>query len=76
MLNGEIFVVPDATRDKRFADNPLVTGHPDIRFYAGVPLISPQGGRLGTLCLIDREPHDLPAEQRDLLVVLGRQVVR
>ncbi|HZE84746.1 MAG TPA: GAF domain-containing sensor histidine kinase [Puia sp.] len=76
MLNGEIFVVPDATQDKRFIGNPLVTGHPEIRFYAGVPLVSPQGGRLGTLCLIDREPHDLPAEQRDLLIVLARQVVR
>jgi signal transduction histidine kinase len=76
MLNGEIFIVPDATQDKRFADNPLVTGHPDIRFYAGVPLISPQGGRLGSLCLIDRVPHDLRPEHRELLIVLGRQVVR
>ncbi|HMH20815.1 MAG TPA: GAF domain-containing sensor histidine kinase [Puia sp.] len=76
ILNGEIFIVPDATKDKRFAGNPLVTGHPEIRFYAGVPLISPKGGRLGALCLMDREPHDLPAEQRELLIVLGKQVVR
>ena len=77
MLNGEIFVVPDAMKDERFHDNPLVKGQPNIRFYAGVPLVSPNGGRLGTLCVIDSKAHhDLGPDQKDILVSLGRQVVK
>src|SRR5690606_6507756 len=76
-IEGEgVFEVPDATRDPRFADNPLVTGEPDIRFYAGTPLTSPDGYNLGTLCVIDRRPRQLSAEQRDTLERLGRQVTR
>ncbi len=71
-----VFEVPDATRDPRFADNPLVTGEPDIRFYAGTPLTSADGYNLGTLCVIDRQPRQLSAEQRDTLERLGRQVMR
>ncbi|MDR3716528.1 MAG: GAF domain-containing sensor histidine kinase [Puia sp.] len=74
IMNGAIFVVPDATKDERFHDNPLVTGDPDIRFYAGVPLVSGNGGRLGTLCVIDRVPRQLDADQQEVLIVLGRQV--
>lgn len=76
MLNGEIFVVGDARKDERFHDNPLVTGQPDIRFYAGVPLVSPRRHRLGTLCVIDRQPRKLPAESQSKLILLGKQVVK
>lgn len=71
-----LFEVPDALQDPRFADNPLVTGEPAIRFYAGTPLTSPDGFNLGTLCVIDRRPRQLSAEQRDTLERLGRQVTR
>ncbi|MBX3471471.1 MAG: protein kinase [Planctomycetes bacterium] len=60
-------VVPDATLDPRFADNPLVTAGPRIRFYAGQPLCTLDGARVGTLCLIDRAPRDLAPEAREAL---------
>jgi GAF domain-containing protein len=67
-------VVPDATQDERFRDNPLVTGEPGIRFYCGVPLRTPERHALGTLCLIDRVPRTMSAEQIELMERLGRQV--
>jgi len=73
---SDIFEIPDAAKDERFHDNPLVVGPPDIRFYAGVPLVTPEGHNLGTLCVIDRVPRRLSGEQRDALGLLGRQVVR
>ncbi len=72
ILEPELFVVPDAEKDERFHDNTLVTDDPHIRFYAGCPLSATNGERLGTLCLIDRRPRELSAEQRKLLAHLGR----
>lgn len=72
---GDTLVVPDATRDRRFADNPLVTGAPAIRFYAGAPLVTPEGQALGTLCVIDSQPRQLSEEGLAALEVLSRQVV-
>jgi PAS domain S-box-containing protein len=63
--------VPDALADPRFADNPLVTGEPNIRFYAGAPLVLPGGERLGSLCVIAREPGRLDAVQAKMLVALA-----
>jgi len=70
----ELLVVPDAFADSRFHDNPLVTGDPRVRFYAGVPLTTPEGHILGTLCAIDHEARQVSANQLDTLSILGRQV--
>jgi len=70
----ELLVIPDARADARFADNPLVTGTAHIRFYAGMPLVSPEGHALGTLCVLDRVPRRLTPDQEEALRVLGRQV--
>ena len=76
IAGGGFFEVPDALADERFADNPLVVGPPHIRSYASVPLVV--GGRhaVGTLCVIDRRPRRLSADQRVALEALGRQAVR
>ena len=71
----QLLVVNNATLDPRFADNPLVTGGPEIRFYAGMPLVNVDGQALGTVCVIDRQPRDLTPAQYDGLRALGRQVV-
>ncbi|AWA39205.1 GGDEF domain-containing protein [Pseudomonas fluorescens] len=67
ILRDELMLVPDARKDERFHDNPLVTGEPNIRFYAGYPLTVPSGNKMGTLCLIDTKPRDLDEEERALL---------
>ena len=71
----DLFIVEDATRDNRFAENPLVTGDPGIRFYAGMPLVLPDGNAIGTLCAIDIVPRTLTETQESALVVLGKQLV-
>jgi GAF domain-containing protein len=75
IMQTDLFVVPDATRDKRFKANPLVRSHPKIRFYAGAPLITPDGHALGALCVIDQVPRQLKPEQKKALTVLARHVM-
>jgi two-component system, cell cycle sensor histidine kinase and response regulator CckA len=71
----DLFIIPDATKDARFANNPLVVSDPKIRFYAGAPLITPDGYALGTLCVIDKVPRELRLEQQQALRVLARHVM-
>jgi len=71
ILQGKVFIVPDALEDERFANNPLVTGEPKIRFYAGIPLQHPNGETVGTLCVIDQRPKQLSQRQIDDLSSLA-----
>jgi len=75
ILQATPFVIEDASQDERFADNPLVTGAPFIRFYAGAPLLLPSGFAVGALCLIDTIPRRLTAVQLETLTTLSRLVV-
>lgn len=71
--HNDLFVVPDTAADQRFAANPLVTGEPHLRFYAGMPLVTPEGHALGTLCVSDRKPRELTEAQKSALRALARQ---
>src|SRR5712664_2087118 len=75
ICEADLFIVPDATKDERFSHNPLVTSEPKIRFYAGAPLITPDGYALGTLCVIDKVPRELRPDQKQALRVLARNVM-
>ena len=75
ILQDKPFIISDAKKDKRFADNALVMGKPHIRFYAGIPLVNPEGLALGTLCVVDHQPRQLSAAQLKTLQALSRQVM-
>jgi two-component sensor histidine kinase len=75
MLQPGLTIVPDLTEDPRFARNPLVTGEPHLRFYAGAVLKTPEGVPLGALCVLDCMPRDLTEEQASTLTMLARQVM-
>ncbi len=74
ILGPDTFVVPDAQLDHRFADNPLVLGDPYVRFYAGRPLRTPDGHRVGTFCIVDPKPRDMDGEDLALLDDIGIMV--
>jgi signal transduction histidine kinase len=76
ILQRDMMEVQDATKDERFHDNPLVLGDPNIRFYAGMPLITDRGYNVGTLCVIDRVPRQLTPEQNFALRVLTNQCMK
>lgn len=71
ILGNDLFIIENAPADERFADNPLVTGGPNIRFYAGRPLRNAEGYNIGTLCIIDDKPRHLSGEQRRMFNDLG-----
>ncbi|HBC58163.1 MAG TPA: GGDEF domain-containing protein, partial [Gammaproteobacteria bacterium] len=74
ILGDGIFIIPNALKDERFADNPLVIDEPHIRFYAGCPISVPDGHKMGTLCIIDRKPRQLSQEDLELLQDLANMV--
>ncbi|MBA6287568.1 ATP-binding protein [Colwellia sp. MB3u-4] len=73
--HDELFEIQDSRKDERFHDNPLVTGPTQVIFYAGAPLVTPSGLRLGTLCVIDNKPSSLTALQKKQLIIIAQQVV-
>ena len=72
---GQVMVVPDSFMDDRFKNNPLATGEPHVRFYAGAPLVTGSGYALGTLCVIDNQPRNFSEEQERVLMILAGKVI-
>jgi two-component system, cell cycle sensor histidine kinase and response regulator CckA len=72
----DILIIPDTLADEQFATSPIVTCPPYVRFYAGVPLITPEGQAIGTLCVVDRVPRQLESEQLESLKAISRLVMR
>lgn len=75
IVGSDLLVVPDAHSDPKFMNNPLVVGYPEIRFYAGAPLVTPDGFGLGTICVIDRAPRMIGPEEKRSLRTLAREVM-
>lgn len=75
MLSDDVFEVSDTTLDPLFQQNPLVVSNPNIRFYAGAALVSPEGLPLGTICALDTQPRSLNEQQREAMRILAREVV-
>lgn len=75
ILSDEIFQVEDSEKDERFSDNPLFLNSPNVRFYAGAPLITPEGYKIGTLCVIDNQARKLDENQLQSLRILSNNVV-
>lgn len=72
--SSQMMIVRDTLEDERFLDNPFVTGNPNIRFYAGAPLVTPDNHAIGMLCVVDHEPRELTDQQLDSLQALARQI--
>lgn len=75
ILSSEVMIVPDTLKDERFRNHPMVVSEPNIRFYAGAPLINEEGFALGTLCVVDRTPREFSPEQKEALKALSRLVL-
>jgi len=73
--NDNVLVIPDMMTDQRFIDNPLVVNDPNVRFYAGAPLITSDGQRVGSICVIDLKPNELTKQQEFILKMLSRQAI-
>jgi two-component sensor histidine kinase len=76
ILQPGLFIIPDTTLDRRFIDNPLVTGEPHLRFYAGALLETPEGFPLGTVCVLDYKPRELDDTQKAFLRLMANQVMK
>lgn len=76
LAGNDLLVVPDLIKDTRFINNPWVTGKENLRFYAGVPLITHEGEKIGTLCVFDNIPHNLNDQEKMMIKILGNQVIK